>query len=61
MAQWPEFEQLLVMLKGRGVHFNMPGGTGVSHVTAFAEVNARDDPDDAIWALRTLLAKLDAR
>lgn len=59
MDHWPEFEQLLVTLKRLGVHFNMPDGAGAGHVAAFAEVNARDNPNDAIWALSTLLRKLD--
>lgn len=57
MDQWPEFEQLLIMLYDQGVHFDMPGGTGAGHVAAFAEVYARDNRDDAIWALRMLLSK----
>ncbi|VVD74552.1 ankyrin repeat domain-containing protein [Pandoraea fibrosis] len=58
MDQWPEFEQLLVMLHDQGVDFDMPGGAGARYVAAFAEVNARDNRNDAIWALSMLLSKL---
>jgi hypothetical protein len=61
MDHWPEFEQLLVMHYDQGVHFDMPGGAGTSDVAAFAEANARDNPNDAIWALLTLLRALDTR
>lgn len=58
MTDWPEFERLIVMLHEMGVHFDMPGGGGVQQIEAFAQINARGNPNDAIWAVHTLLDKL---
>ncbi len=60
MDQWPEFEQLIVRLNDLGVSFEAHAGIGAEHVAAFAQVNAHDNPNDAIWALGALLSKLQA-
>ena len=58
MQNWADFERLIVMLHEMEVHFDMPGGAGVQKIEAFAQINARDNPNDAVWALHALLKRL---
>lgn len=60
MQQWPAFEQLLVKLRDQGVPFDTPNCPDAQQVAEFARNNAPDNPNDAVWALRALLASLEA-